>query len=279
MKKQREQEPEQFEAYGEYSYAYQPAPEQSAPPAEKRRSRSRSTMGRLVFLLAVAAITIIVLQSVVFRLETVYVVGNKRKSPQQIAAASGLVKGLNIFAVSEEEVRRNLASDHTIIFQGMQKQYPGAIYLYVDERETVAVLQWLGIQYTLDETGLVMDESNALTLPDNIPIVTGMHGTSVRVGRQLEVRRERQRAAYCAIISELQLQIYSDQISELNLANTDNLYLVTVDGITVRLGDETNMRAKIGALRTDVAYLRLLGKNTGILDVTTPEDAKFTPDG
>ena len=44
------------------------------------------------------------------------------------------------------------------------------------------------------------------------------------------------------------------------------------------LGDASYMQAKIGAVRTDMAYLRQLGKTSGILDVTIPEDAKYMPE-
>jgi len=79
-------------------------------------------------------------------------------------------------------------------------------------------------------------------------------------------------------MSELDLQMYASQVSEINLADPENLYLVTAEGVTVRLGDAKYMQAKIGAVRTDMAYLRQLGKKGGILDVTTPEDAKYMPE-
>ncbi|MDD3410076.1 MAG: FtsQ-type POTRA domain-containing protein [Eubacteriales bacterium] len=268
-------------AHTEWNERGTDAPRQQAPPApaaEVHKARSRSMVGRLVFVLALAVVTLVVLQETVFRLDAVYVVGNSRHSAQQVVAASGLVKGLNIFAVSEEAVSQSMASDHTLIFRGMQKEYPGTVYLYVEERESVAALQWLGIQYTLDEDGLVMDESGQLVIPGGMPCVTGMQVTSVHVGQTLGVKDAKQLTAYRSILSELRLQLFADQISEVNLTDVENIYLVTTDGITVRLGNADVMRAKIGALRTDIAYLRQLGKTSGMLDVITPEDAKFTPE-
>ncbi len=293
---------DQFEAYGEYTYAYQhpSQPEDEgweqeltengstsrlprrSPriPLEKEapRKRSHSLLGRLIFLLVCAVVALLVLQGTVFRLKTVYVVGNKTKTPQQITEASGLVQGLNIFAINEAEIRRNLASDHTLELKGIQKEYPSTIYLYVRERAHVAAFQWLGIQYMLDEQGLVMEESNSLLLPEGIPVVTGFQISNIRVGQPLEVKEQKQLSAYQSIMMELGLQLYISQISELNLTVPDNLYLMTVDGITIRLGNGQHIRAKIGALRTDMAYLRQLGKTSGILDVSIPEDAKYTPE-
>jgi len=109
-------------------------------------------------------------------------------------------------------------------------------------------------------------------------VVTGFQVTDVHVGQRLGVKNPRQLEAYQAIMSELQLQLYCNQISELNVSDPDNLYLMTVHRVTIRLGSAVHARAKIGAVRTDMACLIQLGKTGGILDVSTPEDAKYTPD-
>ena len=309
---QKQDELEQFQAYGEYSYAYRHAADQhrkhrqrdregSEPqtddpammdgeipmeepaepeltPQERAQIRSRSITGRLIFLLAAALIAIIVLQGTVFRLKTVYVIGNVKKTAQQVAAASGLVKGLNIFSISEDDVREHLSADHTIVFVGLQKDYPSTIYLYISEREAVASMQWLGLMYTLDGEGVVMDENNSTALPSGMPAVTGLQVTNVHVGQNLKVRNQEQMLAYQDIMKELKLQYYQDQVKEINLSDTENLYLMITNGISVRLGNRTHIRAKIGAVRTDMAYLIQLGKTSGILDVSIPEDAKYRPE-
>lgn len=276
---------ESFEAYGEYSYQYQIPPEQQAQNAAvtarvKRAHQKKRMHGFFKFLIVLAIVTvgIVVVQETVFRLETVYVIGNEQKTPQQVVTMSGLVRGRNMIGIEEEEVASSLAKDHTIIFKGMQKEYPNTIYLYIQERKTVAAMQWLGMLYTLDGEGIVMTEENSSVLPVGLPVVNGLLANSVIVGQKLTLRTKGQLEAYCKIMEELQLQLYADQVSEINLADPNNIYLVTVEGVTVRLGDAKYMQAKIGAVRTDMAYLRQLGKKGGILDVTTPEDAKYMPE-
>ena len=312
-KDEETKELDQFEAYGEYSYEYRHAadtgrrrkrknvdedtgpyenqeraleeeepylsPEEAHAVAEERaKAHARTVTGRLILLLAIAVAVIMVLQGSVFRLTTVYVVGNVHQSAQQIAAASGLVKGLNIFSVNEDEVRRNLSTDHTIVFQGMRKDYPNTIYLYITEREAAASTQWLGLLYTLDAEGVVLDETNTLVVPSGMPSVTGLAVTSIHVGQRLNVRDREQLQAYFDIISELNLQYYREQIVEINLSNPSDIFILTSVGITARLGDRQHMRAKVGAVRTDIAYLQQLGKTSGVLDVTIPEDAKYRPE-
>ena len=243
--------------------------------SEKRR---RSAIIKLVGVLLVVVVAIIVLQGTVFRLKTVYVVGNQKCTPQQVTAASGLVQGLNLLAVNEDDVRRSMSSDYSIELLEMRKVYPDTIYLYIREREAVATMQWLGMQYTMDAQGMVMSESNAYDLPENMVVVTGMQVNGMRVGSVAAVKVASQLEAYKSILYELTQQLYLNQISEINLLDLNNLYQITLDGISVRLGTVEHMRAKVGALRTDVAYLREFGKSSGHLDVSIPEDAKFAPD-
>lgn len=273
---------EQYEAYGAYTYEYQP--ENADPAMASARAKAaharRRTNGFLKFLVLLCLVTVglVVVEKLVFRLETVYVVGNEQKTPQQVVTASGLVRGRNMLGIEESEVAAALAKDHTLIFKGMQKEYPSTIYLYIEERKVVAAMQWLGMLYTLDGEGMVMTETSSAQLPQGLPLVTGMMAGGVVVGQILSPRNAKQLEAYRCIMEELELQLYSSQISEINLADPDNLYLVTAEGVTVRLGDSRYMQAKIGAVRTDMAYLRQLGKTGGILDVTTPEDAKYMPE-
>lgn len=283
----QEQEPynqEQYEAYGQYTYEYQSDPSQQDPAMVAARAKAahgrKRTNGFLKFLILLCIVTValVVVEQLVFRLETVYVVGNDQKTPQQIVTASGLVRGRNMLGIEEAEVAAAMAKDHTLIFKGMQKEYPSTIYLYIEERKTAAAMQWLGMLYTLDREGMVMTEANSSLLPQGIPLVTGMMSNGIVVGQKFTPRNGKQMEAYQRIMEELELQLYANQVSEINLADPDNLYLVTAEGVTVRLGDSRYMQAKIGAIRTDMAYLRQLGKTGGILDVTTPEDAKYMPE-
>ena len=207
-----------------------------------------------------------------------YVIGLKEHSPQQVVSASGLYKGRNIFTVSEDEIAKNLEKDYSIIYQGMQIEYPSTIYLYVEERKPVAVMRWLGSQYELDAHGMVMSESDSMTLPEGMPLVTGFRVTAVHVGQTLSLRSQKQMDIYCQLLSELSLQEYADEVTEINLSDTENLYLITQEGISVRMGDGEYLRAKVGAIRTYIAYFRQLGTDSGVLDVSIPEDGKFMPE-
>lgn len=287
----RQQEPESFEAYGEYQYQYQPqegepSVQAAAEQARKAHARRKShVFFRFLLLLTIVTVGVIVVQQTVFRLETVYVIGNEQKTPQQVVIASGLARGQNMLNIDATDVAKKMSEDHTIIFQMMQKEYPSTIHLYIKERKIVSTMQWLGMLYTLDSQGMVMEMENSSILPRGLPVVTGFKANSVTVGQLLGLRDMRQMEAYQAVMYELEQQIYADQVSEINLADPENIYLVTVEGVTARLGNAEWMEGKIGAVKTCMAYLRQLGKTNGVLDVadvtdihSTQNEAKYMPE-
>ena len=153
-------------------------------------------MFKLLVLLTCLCIMLIVLQETVFRLQAVYVVGNETRTPQEVAAASGLVRGRSIFSITREEVEASLSRDHTLIFEDMQIQYPNTVYLYVRERTPAAVMSWLGILYLLDDEGMVMSQISADQAPQDMPEVTGLRLTDVVVGRVLSSTSQDQLQAY-----------------------------------------------------------------------------------
>lgn len=291
MNHQQEPAPqrEKFQAYGEYHYDYVYQTEQQGehtrPPqnteaavkkARRRRSQRRIS-GFYTFLVLLTGLTIalVLVQNYFFRLERVLVIGNETKSNEQVAAVSGLVKGRNMLGIEEEEVAKAIGKDHTLIFKGMQKEYPGVIYLYIEERKVAAAIQWLGVLYLLDDEGMVMEQRTTSTPPDGLPVVTGFKANNIYVGQMLSLRSTSQLEAYKTIIEELQLQLYSEQVSEINLSDPENIYLITREGVTVRLGDDSQMEQKIGTVRTSMAFMRQLGSVTGLLDVTKPTFPTF----
>jgi len=283
---------ESFEAYGEYQYAAQPQDEMPGAAAAVKRAqkaharRKTSLFFKFLILLTIVTVAVVVAQQTFFRLETVYVIGNENKTPQQVVIASGLARGHNMLSITEADVAKAMSRDHTIIFKGMHKEYPGTIYLYIEERNVVACTQWLGVVYTLDGQGMVMKEQTSSILPSGIPLVTGFNANSVMEGQLLSLRSADQLAAYKSIMYELEQQVYADQITAINLADPENLYLVTLEGVTVLLGNGEHIEDKIGAVRTCMAHLRQLSVNGGILDVTDVTDlanqeneVKYMPEG
>ncbi len=295
QQRNRQPDREQFAAYGQYSYEYQHAPQQEhtgvqqpvaarsevparqripLTPAEKQKRRDR-IFYRLFAIVAVALIVIVVVLQVTFRLRDVEVLNVTHEQAQYIAAASGLTRGQNIFDIKAEDIAKNIQRDYSLVFRDMRVALPDKVILEVEIRKEVTLLEWLGVYYTLDKEGMVMQHNCDEELKKIMPEVSGFTMRSIRLGKKLEPLKSSQLTAYQTLIGELMMQDYIDEISEINLDDPQEITLQTKDGISVRLGDASDIRHKIQAIRTCLGYLRGLGESSGLLDVTVPERSKY----
>lgn len=289
----RQPEREQFTAYGQYSYEYQHTSQQRQPgvqqpvaaqadtrkktpltPAEKQKKRDQ-IFYRLFAIVALALIGIVVVLQVTFRLREVEVLNVSNEQAQYIAAASGLTRGQNIFDIKAEDVAKSIQRDYSLVFQDLRIDLPDKVILDVEIRKEVTLLEWLGVNYTLDKEGMVMQYNCDPALKAVMPEVNGFDMRSIRQGTKLEPLKSSQLTAYQILIGELLKQDYLDEVSEINLDDPQEITLQTKDGISVRLGDSTDIRHKVQAIRTCLGYLRGLGETSGLLDVTVPERSKY----
>lgn len=281
-------EREEFQAYGGafgYDYTHKVAkadpgadqPSGRAAPAKPARRRGSAFMGFFLFL-TIITVGIIVMLQTVFRLEAVCVIGHSRHSAQDVINLSGLKYGQNIFDINAADVRTALERDASLVFGGLQVKYPNMVYLQVVEREPAAVLEWNGIYFLLDADGVVLDEIIVDEYRGNLPLITGMRVRSANKGLTLEVNSNVQLNAYSALIKELIKQDYVSQVHQIRMSSADNLYIVNVENISIRIGPPEDLKRKVQAIRTAMGSLRSINTRSGLLDVCNPEDVKYRAD-
>ena len=246
-------------------------PQQAPPP--RKRAGVRTVILTLVLVCAVA----VLLNESILKIRHIAVVGNKEISWDEVVSAAGLDKSISYFALNEEKIAAGINANRYLIFEKMEKSFPGSVVIYVKERVAQANVQVMGVTYQLDDKGMVLERIGATLPQGELVNVTGFQAKEVRVGHIIVPGTAEQMDAYELLMEEIFLQGFSDQVSELNLSNPDSLYLITTDGYTAHLGDMTEMRAKIGTVRAVVAKLREMGKEGGVIEASVPAVATYTP--
>lgn len=245
----------------------------SSPRPRPKGRGLRAVLFTLIMLVAVG----IILQGTLFRLRTVTVYGNNHRTNQEVETLAGLAKGQNILFLDENKIRDNINADRYLIFEDMQRDYPDGLILKVFERVPRANVQSMGVQYTLDGEGMVLEQTDVLQLEEGLIAVTGFTLSKCDLGQYVVSQSQRQLTAYRQVMTELAVQECISQVSELNLSDVDNLYLISLDGFSIRLGDSEEMRAKIGAMRAVLEKLREMGREKGSVDVSAPIHPTYIP--
>lgn len=229
----------------------------------------------VIIVLIVVALGIVLLQSGIFVVREVRVVGTRQYGQDQVVAYAGIQLGQSIFSVEESVVAQGLSRDRYLILESLHIQYPDTVTLYVRERAPYAALTWLGVLVVLDEEGQILETSGQLDASLQIPVITGMQVDHLVVGTKLTCRNPAQIEAAWALLKELTLQAVSGRVSELNVSDLDNLYLITKEGMKVEVGNAGDMEQKIGMMRSVLDDLAARGIYTGSLDVSNATIADY----
>lgn len=250
--------------------------QQSAP-----RPRKKIKPGGVILVLFVTLGLLLGVFLFIFSVRSVTVNGNTACPAAQILEASGISGSTNIFSLKEEEVRTSLhAASRYLALDSLEKVYPNRVILNVHDRRICACVQAAGVMYEMDETGMLLETRPDGSRNGTLPYISGLQSRYAAIGLTLEPTRKAQLTDYRKVISELSLQGMLAFIREINLSDTNAIYLYTREGdYSINLGDTANLRGKIGTVRAVVDQLRIMGEQGGILDASVLGEAVYTPEG
>ena len=160
-----------------------------ARPRKRRRRRSRGG-GRFLSLYLVLAVvvTAVVIGAgciVFFKVNQFEVEGNQRYSTEEIAKASGVSKGDNLFLVNKTETARKLLDELAYVRSvNIKRKLPDTLVITVAETNAAAAIQ---SGKEVNEEGKVLDTTKK---PKEFIQITGLELVSPEAGQSMKVKSE-----------------------------------------------------------------------------------------
>ncbi len=251
-----------------------------ALPEEKAKRRKQSLRSFAVaFLILCAACA--VLYYGVFRVRTIQVVGNSQVSAEAVVNLSGVHLGDSSLSVDTDEAKRLINSNRYLIFQDMECELLGTVTIYVKERTPAAVMNYCGINYTIDRKGMVLEESENVSTLSTLPQISGMDISGqfgCVVGRTITVNNSAQLTAMRELLVELKVLKAEGEVTKIKMSDLSHILLETREGYSVSLGDSTLIHAKLKAMLAIKNKLNTMETGTGTIDVSDPESPTFLPE-
>ena len=209
------------------------------------------------------------------RVREVVVLGCEERDPALVADLAGIQNEESIFRVKFSQVRQSIDADPYFDVESIRYIFPDKLRIQVSERKTSAAVLHLGSVLVADETGFVLEIRQQLG-DLRVPVVTGLRITEgYKVGETLVSSQASQLDAMHAILTQLLEQNAIQLISEINLDAVSDLWMTTVSGFEVRLGNFEDMESKIRWLRAVEPILVSEGYTGGIITVSTGNSASF----
>lgn len=241
----------------------------------RRRPRQKNRLSRFVLLILVVALAVFVIRSRVLIVEEIQVVGNSKRSAQEIAARSGVSMGMSIYDVNADEIRGNLSADSYVELVDVKTVMPNTVVIEIKERTPCAAVNCAGVILLIDQEGFILERMSHLPADEDIIIVSGMN-VSVNVrGDSVESHTSGQLMVMKQLLEAIGNSPARRLISELNIADLDNLYLVSTSGIQVLLGTEEMIEDKLVWMQAVLEKLTGGGVMRGVIDVSSGKNAVY----
>lgn len=203
-----------------------------------------------------------------FRVEAVIIEGNVHTPEEEIRRAMQVGEGVNLWQVSPSLLRHRVEAIPRIEHALVERVLPRTLHVTVTEKRVLGLLPYRDVLFEVGMDGQILGSTRE-PQKYGLPLLTGVMPMEVVVGGFL-LQEERLAAVVETLLS---LDKVGLAVSELNLADPDNLVLVTMDGLVVWLGD--GEFAKKAELLAQIA-VQLAGKKTsGYLDLRVKDAPAF----
>ena len=241
--------------------------------AKKRAAFPWMTVFIVVFSVAVALGVIVATRKETLTLKRVSATGVSGYTDDEILAMAGLEKGQDIFAISEDDVRRALSSNGLQLVS-MEVTAPDLLRLTLKETKAVAAVNCAGVILVIDSEGHIIKRMTSVP-EGSLVLISGMDVSVTAQGGSIESGRKWQLENMSEVLEALSDREMISGISELNVADRYNLYLVTRTGVKVVLGDHEALSDKLMWAESVLAELNQQGVRRGVLDVSTGKNAVY----
>ena len=244
-----------------------------------KRRKLRTWLLYSLMSISVLGVGIALSLTVLFKIDTIEVVGETRYDTDQIIALSGVEKGQNLFLCKTKE--GSDAIEHAMPYiesVDITRTLPSKIGIHITEAVAVGLVEYEGRYAVTSSSGKVLEFID--TPIDSLPIIKGMKISAAEEGALMEYEDESVRDILENITQALTLTGMQD-IQEIDLTSPANPKLNYQNRITIKLGQPIDLIIK---LRNAIAALQpghIEIYEKGTLDLSlTAEDGRtfFNPD-
>ena len=256
--------------------AYKKASAQGNARRRKRRRRGKNILYYLMFAAVSVSIGILLSLTVFFKIETIEVQGGSKYQSSAILKAVGVEKGDNLFRVNDKEVAEAILKTYPYVEAvKVRRSLPSKLTLQLTDAVPVGTfLQPDGSYVIVSTTGRILELGSG-TPPAGILQVSGVEITDVAPCETLPEENNESLVMLTYLVNAVQNTGFTD-ITEINLSDELNMYIVYDDRVKIVLGSESNLVYKLDFAKYALDN-NVRPDFEGIMDVTMEKRISILP--
>ena len=203
------------------------------PAVQEKRKRTKlvNTLLFTVLFFTLLSGLFYGLSSPFFNLEQVVFEGNEALSSEELLQAFPYPADINIWKIDLGKVEAKYAFLPRVEEVQVERRLPRSLTVSIKEKQTVALIPYQSYYYEVAQDGSLLEMNPDLPW-GNFPLLTEIAGLSYRLGENISAG-----GGGDLVISFLgQMGDFGASISEINMANPNNLIVITVTGQKIWLG-------------------------------------------
>ena len=215
--------------------------------------------------------------TVLFKIQTVEISGNKIYTKQQISAVLPIEKEKNLFLADTSSAKEKLEENLPYIYNAqIKRKLPSTIIVNIEETPQVYALKTQDKTYTLFDDEFKVLETAVQKKPKKTILIKKAAIKEAIPGREAQFTNEKIKNNLKTLIDE-QKRLKLDKITELYSVDINNNYMVYDSRITIKLGTCEGLENKIYSALAAIEKLEAQNPQAqGVLNVSTGKQIYFT---
>ncbi|WP_443790234.1 cell division protein FtsQ/DivIB, partial [Dialister succinatiphilus] len=168
---------------------------------------------------------------------------------------------VNVLQISSSDLEKRLSRDIRVSTVSVGRRFPFVLAVNVTDRVPLAIVQDEFGYVFLDKDGVVMDSTQSIKKV-NVPLITGKRLGNLLLGDSIAGGEIDQALDFLNHLSPEGLKVFS----EINIGNPEDIKAYTRDGITVKLGNGSDMAGQARLAENMVGDVKARGLSVEYLD-------------
>jgi cell division protein FtsQ len=242
------------------------------PPAEKG-----GVKGPLTLLIILVFLTgAVLLGWNYFTIRNVEIIGNKYLTWQEIYDLSGVRLDTNMFMLDPALVRKRLETNPLVKVQRVERVFPDTVVIEIAERSPRAAVELVGRYAVIGDDYIVLDVCSELPAGE-YPLVTNIKLSEYNVGGEIASEEKEKLSILKLLLDSLYDTGAVKWIGEIDLKDTQNVAILSREGIYILVGEIKNLDQKFRLLDQIMPDIQKEGYTSGKVFLTK-DSVNFIPD-
>ncbi|SFG28780.1 cell division protein FtsQ [Desulfotomaculum arcticum] len=211
-----------------------------------------------IFIVLLAAY--VLLQSPIFTISNIYVLGNNSLSAGDVIKVSGIVTGMNIFKADLNAAAGKIMAIPMVKDAQTIRKFPHTVVIEISERSPVALVLLEGRFVEVDAEGVYLRQGKAGTT--GLPVITGGKLQVSGPGKPVQ-GTEFEKAL--KVVGQLPVELRQN-LSEVNVGGDERVTLYTIEGTECKLGFAEDAGKKGNYILQVLQELKEQGKKIEYVD-------------